>query len=185
MRVPDSRSVSTTDVAAARDARRQFEAVCIPFRADLHRFIFWLCRDRTLVEDVVQETLLRAWRSFSALADREAARPWLLTIARRELARLYERKHLDTVDIDRLTETDVGALQVKDAHDVQEMRQAMMQLEPSYREPLVLQVLFGYSTQEIAKHMELGVGAVLTRLYRARQMLRRQMRTHMRIEESC
>ena len=42
----------------------------------------------------------------------------------------------------------------------------------SYREPLVLQVLMGYSTEEIAQHMGLNVGAVLTRLFRARQQLR-------------
>ena len=44
-----------------------------------------------------------------------------------------------------------------------------------YREPLVLQVLFGYSTEEIAKHLDISVPAVLTRLFRARQVLRQQL----------
>ncbi len=64
----------------------------MPFRADVFRFVYWLCRDRALAEDVVQETLLRAWRSLDSLGDDQAARPWLLTIARRELARVFERK---------------------------------------------------------------------------------------------
>jgi RNA polymerase sigma-70 factor (ECF subfamily) len=51
----------------------------------------------------------------------------------------------------------------------------MLQLEDSYREPLVLQVLMGYSTEEIARHMGLNVGAVLTRLFRARQQLRQML----------
>ena len=175
MRMPDTRSTFTSDAANDADARRQFDGVCAPFRADLFRFLYWLCRDRSLAEDVMQETLLRAWRSFGSLEDHKAARPWLLTIARRELARVFERKRLETVDIDTLEVADQSALAVSDSHDVDEMRRAIMRLEPNYREPLMLQVLFGYSTEEIAKHMELNQQAVLTRLFRARQLLRLQL----------
>lgn len=48
----------------------------------------------------MQETFLRAWRSLDSLKDGESARSWLLTIARHERARLYERKRHPTVDID-------------------------------------------------------------------------------------
>ncbi len=123
----------------------------------------------------MQETLLRAWRSFDSLADRTAAKPWLLTIARRELARVFERKRLETVDIDALTDAEEATLSCSHSDDVEEMRRAIAQLEPGYREPLILQVLFGYSTEEIAEHMELSLSAVLTRLFRARQRLRRHM----------
>ena len=123
----------------------------------------------------MQETLLRAWRCFDSLVDRKAAKPWLLTIARRELARVFERKRPETVDIDALTAAEEATLVVRQSEDVEEMRRAIVQLEPGYREPLVLQVLFGYSTEEIAEHMELSLPAVLTRLFRARQHLRKQM----------
>ena len=142
---------------------------------DLYRFLFWLCHDRALAEDVMQETLLRAWRSFDSLADRKAAKPWLLTIARHELARVFERKRIPTVDIDSLPDMEEATLGVSHSDDIEEMRRAIMQLEPAYREPLILQVLFGYSTDEIANHMELSLSAVLTRLFRARQRLRRHM----------
>jgi RNA polymerase sigma-70 factor (ECF subfamily) len=55
------------------------------------------------------------------------------------------------------------------------MRAAIFRLEANYREPLMLQVLFGYSTEEIANQLEISVPAVLTRLYRARHLLRRKM----------
>jgi RNA polymerase sigma-70 factor (ECF subfamily) len=155
--------------------RGRFEALCMPFRADVFRFVYWLCRDRALAEDVVQETLLRAWRSLDSLGDEKAARPWLLTIARRELARVFERKRWPTVDIDAANEAQHEALAVNDQHEVEEMRTAIMQLDVIHREPLVLQVLLGYSTEEIAKHLEISVGAVLTRLFRARQVLRQQL----------
>lgn len=179
MRISDTRSPFGSDVIADSDQRRQFDALCMPFRVDLMRFLFWLCHDQALAEDVMQETLLRAWRSFDSLQDRGAAKAWLLTIARRELARVFERKRLETVDVDTLGDTEQDALAANDSgvdsHDVEHLRRAIMQLVPSYREPLILQVLFGYSTQEIARHMELGLPAVLTRLFRARQLLRRQM----------
>jgi RNA polymerase sigma-70 factor (ECF subfamily) len=55
------------------------------------------------------------------------------------------------------------------------MRQAILQLDVIHREPLVLQVLLGYSTEEIAEHLQISVAAVLTRLFRARQVLRQQL----------
>jgi RNA polymerase sigma-70 factor (ECF subfamily) len=134
-----------------------------------------LCRDRTLAEDVVQEALLRAWRSFDSLADEQAVRSWLLTIARRELARTFERRRLETVDIDTLAEPAADAVAVNDPHEVLEMRRAILQLELIYREPLMLQVLFGYSTSEIAAQLQLSVPAVLTRLFRAREALRNRL----------
>lgn len=165
--------------------RLRFEALCLPFRTDLLRFVYWLCRDRTLAEDVVQESLLRAWRSFDSLSDEQAARSWLLTIARRELARTFERRRLETVDIDTLTEPVAEAVAVNDPHEVLEMRRAILQLEEIYREPLMLQVLFGYSTNEIAQQLQLSVPAVLTRLFRARETLRKRMARDSTDKLSC
>lgn len=155
--------------------RGRFEALCMPFRADVFRFVYWLCRDRALAEDVVQETLLRAWRSLDSLGDEKAARPWLLTIARRELARVFERKRLPIVDIDAANEAEPDAMAVDDRHEVEEMRRAILKLDVVHREPLVLQVLLGYTTEEIARHLDISVAAVLTRLFRARQVLRQQL----------
>ncbi|HKE45793.1 MAG TPA: sigma-70 family RNA polymerase sigma factor [Steroidobacteraceae bacterium] len=154
------------------ERRRRFDALCAALRPDLFRFAFWLSRDRAIAEDVVQETLLRAWRAMDELRDEKAARQWLLTIVRREHARLYERKRLPTVDVDELIEREEPLLAAPDELAVQDVRRALFRLEESYREPLVLQVLMGYSTEEIAQHMGLKVGAVLTRLFRARHQLR-------------
>ena len=53
---------SVDESPAGLQSRQRFEALCLPFKADLYRFIFWLCRNRALTEDVMQETWLRAWR---------------------------------------------------------------------------------------------------------------------------
>ena len=152
--------------------RRRFEQLCGPLRADLYRFAFWLARDPGVAEDVVQETLLRAWRSLDSLAEDSAAKPWLLTIARREHARLHERKKLETIDVDALEAAGDPVLAARDELEPGDIRAAIMSLPEDYREPLVLQVLMGYSTDEIAQHLGLSSGAVLTRLCRARQKLR-------------
>lgn len=169
------RSIEVNQRVSQADARRRFAGMCAPFRADLYRFVFWLCRDRALTEDVLQETLLRAWKSIDSLADPAAVRPWLLTIARRELARMFERKRLPTVDIDALAESRDTGLSVSESHELEDMRRAIFKLDVAYREPLIMQVLLGFTTEEIARHLQLSTPAVLTRLFRARQVLRKQL----------
>ena len=68
---------------AESQKRARFQALCQALRPDLLRFAFWLARDRAVAEDVVQETLLRAWKAQDALLDAAAAKPWFLTIVRR------------------------------------------------------------------------------------------------------
>jgi RNA polymerase sigma-70 factor (ECF subfamily) len=155
--------------------QQRFEQLCAPLKGDVFRFLYWLCRDRSLAEDIMQETLLRAWKSFDSLSDEAAVKPWLLTIARRELARTYERKRLSLVDLDSASAADLEAFTVEDDHELSEMRRAILQLDIAHREPLVLQVLLGYSTEEIAQHLQISLPAVLTRLHRARHALRRKL----------
>ena len=157
------------------DARRRFGALCESLRPDLLRFAFWLARDRQLAEDVVQEAMLRAWKSYGALADEAKAKSWLLTIVRREFARSFERKRLEVSDLDALVAAEAEVLAAEDDEQLAAMRQALFRLDEEYREPLVLQVMMGYSTQEIADMMGLQQGAVLTRLFRARARLRHEL----------
>ena len=141
-------------------------------RPDLLRFAYWLARDRQVAEDVVQETLIRAWKSRDELKDPAAARPWLFTIVRREHARLFERKRLPTVDVDEVEALGDPALASDGGASVEDLRNAILRLPDEYREPLVLQVLGGLSTNEIAAELGLTQAAVLTRLFRARNRLR-------------
>jgi RNA polymerase sigma-70 factor (ECF subfamily) len=120
----------------------------------------------------VQESLLRAWRSREALKDPNAARPWLLTIVRREHARLYERKRLELVPLEDVAETHADPVSADAEDDLFALRHGIMKLPLEYREPLVLQVLGGFSTDEIAQELKLSSTAVLTRLFRARNKLR-------------
>jgi RNA polymerase sigma-70 factor, ECF subfamily len=166
--VPLSDTLKPGTGASAMPVERLFATL----RPELLRFAWWLARDRAVAEDVVQEALLRAWRSRDALKDPAAARGWLLTIVRREHARLYERKRLEITDLDEVIAAEDTQLATEN-DELVGLRLAMMQLPDEYRVPLVMQVLGGFSTDEIAKELTLSTPAVLTRLFRARNRLRR------------
>ncbi len=164
-----------TSSSNAGGRRQRFDRLVAVFHQDMYRYAAWLCRDKAIAEDVVQESMLRAWKSLDALRDDAAAKQWLLTIVRRENARYFERRRLETVDIDELSASQAALLAESPDEELNDLRQAIYELDDDYREPLVLQVLMGYSTKEIAATMGLKQGAVLTRLHRARQKLMDRM----------
>ena len=148
----------------------RFEALVHAFSNDLYRYAAWLCRDPHLAEELVQETFLRAWRSLDSLRDERAPKGWLITILRREHARACERyrPELDSeLNLDHLATSTSHS-----AADTLALRRAIGELTPKYSEPLLLQVLGGYRCDEIAELLDLSPGAVMTRLFRARQKLR-------------
>lgn len=163
--------------STAAERRHKFDRLVGVFHMDMYRYAAWLCRDKAIAEDVVQEALLRAWKSLDALREDAAAKQWLLTIVRRENARYFERRRLETVDIDNLTASQSALLAEAPNEELSDLREAIYELEDDYREPLVLQVLMGYSTNEIAELMNLKQGAVLTRLHRARLKLKDNVNT--------
>ncbi|MGH8597880.1 MAG: sigma-70 family RNA polymerase sigma factor, partial [Gammaproteobacteria bacterium] len=140
----------------------------------LYRYAFWLCRSREQAEDLVQETFARAWRAIDDLRDDRAARAWLMVTLRREHARTFERERPATTDID----PDTVPASYKDfdgSTDAWMLRRELAKLPIEYSEPLVLQVLGGYSGEEIASMLNLTAAAVSTRLFRARQQMRRAL----------
>lgn len=155
------------------DKQRKYEALVRAYHRDLFRYAYWLCKDKTIAEDLVQETCLRAWKSLDSLQDEKAAKSWLITILRRENARRFERKQFDLVDID-----DHGndAKVSDDPHHQQIWLQAqIMKLEVEYREPLFLQVIGGFSGEEIGEILDLNKNTVMTRLFRARNQLKEML----------
>jgi RNA polymerase sigma-70 factor (ECF subfamily) len=166
--VPDEAPVSSVGAPARDEVDSAFHAL----RPELLRFAFWLARDRSIAEDVVQEALLRAWRSRAELKDEAALRSWLLTIVRREHARLYERKRLEMTNLTHTMENDASFSAPDGDGELRELRLAILRLPDAYREPLVMQVFGGFTAEEIGRELAVSTSAVLTRLCRARRKLR-------------
>lgn len=146
----------------------RFEALVQAHSGDLYRFACWLCRDRCRAEDLVQETFLRAWRALDRLREEKAAKGWLFIILRREHARGHDRYTPPHEDIDPDEFSDDAVTSIEVLH----LRHALAQLPEDYREPLLLQVLGGFSGEEIAAIMSILPATVMTRLFRARQRMR-------------
>lgn len=148
-----------------------FESLTRAYSAELYRYAYWLCHDRFVAEDLLQETFMRAWRGWGGLRDSKAARSWLYTILRNEHARLYECKRFEIDEEQNLD--DLADTKSSVGYDSLELRDVLRTLPIGYREPLLLQVLGGFSCNEIAGMMNISAGAVMTRLTRARLMLRK------------
>jgi RNA polymerase sigma-70 factor (ECF subfamily) len=135
--------------------------------ADLYRYAFWLVRDRSRAEDIVQEALLRGWRAYPRLRAEVAAKRWLFSIVRNEYLRLVETSSRQPEYVPEIEIPDERA-----ADQGLEMREVLMSLPASYAEPLALQVLGGFTCAEIAAMIGATEGATMTRLTRARQALK-------------
>lgn len=153
--------------------RRRYELLVQHYHADVYRYGYWLCKDADIAQDLVQETFLRAWKSLDSLQDPAAAKAWLITILRRENARRFERKQFDyDDDAEQDNLADRNQSSAEQLCDNATVRRHMSALAEEYREPLVLQVIGGFSSDEIATMLQLNVNTVNTRLFRARNLLR-------------
>jgi len=114
---------------------------------------------------------MRAWASWDGLRDPGGTKAWLMTIVRNEVARRFSRSKGDA-RLDDVEEAQLPSIPSFEAGI--ETAQMVAQLPKTYRDPLLLQVLGGFSCAEIATLIGTSEGAVMTRLTRARQALRRQ-----------
>lgn len=151
---------------------REFELAVKTFTGDLYRFAFWLARDRHVAEDLVQECFQRAWTNWESLNDPLTLKKWLFTILRREFLRRLERKQFETVDLDGL---ELAAADTLGMDELYEVRQALASAPASLREPLLMQVLGGFTAEELAVLNDTTPGAIAVRLSRARQWLRQRL----------
>jgi RNA polymerase sigma-70 factor (ECF subfamily) len=155
------------------DKTIQFEKIVNAYSKDLYRYGIWLTKDAQIAEDLVQETFLRAWKALESLKDPNAVKSWLFTIYRRENARRFEKIRPETTPIDDVNVDKFAQLEDDFAKtEVIALRECLKELPGEYLEPLLLQVLGGYSCDEIGEIMDIKPGAVMTRVFRARKKLR-------------
>lgn len=154
--------------------KQKYQSLVTTYQGDLFRYAYWLTGDRQVAEDILQETFLRAWRAIDQLNEIKAAKSWLITILRRENARRFERKQLQLVDIDTEELVDHDS-DNESSQQQRQLRRAIMMLASEYREPLMLQIIAGFSGEEIAELLDLNKNTVMTRLFRAKNQLKLMM----------
>lgn len=152
--------------------KRKYALLIEAHSQDLYKYAMWLCKDKAMAEDVMQEAFLRAWKSLDSLREAKAAKGWLFTIFRREHARQFERKQLQYQELESLDTVADGQIGYDDRPEAFALRNALLRLPKDYREPLEMQVLGGFSCDEIADILNISSSAVMTRLFRARKKMR-------------
>ncbi|HSM13891.1 MAG TPA: sigma-70 family RNA polymerase sigma factor [Thermoanaerobaculia bacterium] len=170
---------------SAIDAR-EFERQALPFLDSLYNTAYRLARNAEDAEDLVQETYLKAYRSFEQFTPGTNLKAWLFRILKNTFINLYRKRQAAPQEGDfsvieegfegkvqpeatgRLPTPEEEALE----HALDEnVQRALDRLPPDYRMAVVLADLEGFSYKEIAEILEIPVGTVMSRLYRGRKRL--------------
>ncbi len=167
-------------VSDLHEGRRRFLALVAAVRPDLHRYCARMTGSIADGEDVVQETLARAYYALSELDALPPLRAWLFQIAHNRALdhlRRYDRRMGRSLDLVIDTAAS-AALDPEDALAADEaMRAAVSRfvaLAPAQRSCVILKDVLGHSLEEIAALLELSVPAVKAALHRGRERLREE-----------
>ncbi len=178
------------DTSAARPV--EFEDVVRPHLEYLYTLAVRLCGNRVAAEDTLQESLLRAFRGFPRLRNRERPRLWLTRILTRCHHDRWRAEHEpdDALSLDdetrfdlfdKITEEDPFPysdrvhLDFLELFDDVKIIEVLQQIHPAHRTALILAYVYEYKAREIAEITGTSVGTVLARLFRGRKQLEREL----------
>ncbi len=161
-------------------SRASFENEALPHIESLLRTAVRMSGDRGRAEDAVQETYLRAWRSFRTYQPETNCRAWLFRILLNVLKKAAGKKRHDPLAAAEDVETSGKVIPLfpkADGDETQDIMAAMNHLAPEFRDVLWLVVVEGLSYKETAQTLDIPMGTVMSRLYRARREIRRWLTT--------
>jgi RNA polymerase sigma factor (sigma-70 family) len=168
------------------ERRRRFEAQALPHLDAAVNLARWLTRSDADADDVVQDAMLRAFRAFDNLRG-DAVKPWLLAIVRNcwrtRAADRTRRGHVSLPEeamhsemmIDPAASPEIAAIRTDEGRKLDSI---IAELPEEFREVLILREMEDLSYREIAEIAGVPVGTVMSRLSRARVMLREQWLGH-------
>lgn len=143
----------------------------------LERALFFGARALTGREqdalDLVQDTLLRAWRSFGTYARDENLKAWLFTILRHAWTDRLRRARLEPANLD--PEIDVPSPAPPDEEISDELMRGLRSLSPAHQMLLLLRDIEGLSYKDVAESLGIPIGSVMSGLHHARRRLREKL----------
>lgn len=158
--------------ARGRD-EAEFQKQLLAVAPALQRFAISLAREQATAEDLVQETLLRAWRNRASYQHGTNLEAWTFTILR-NLFYSHRRKHREVQDDDGGYAARLITLPEQAGRlDLQDVQAALNRLAPMMRDALVLVTISNMTYEEVAVVLGCQVGTVKSRVWRARDQLTR------------
>ena len=162
----------------ASSRKEDFDRLALSHFREVRRVALRVCEDRETADDLVQETFLRAWRSFDRFERGTNCRAWLFRIffnVRSEYRRTQARQPL-VFSLDHVKESTLSA----EAHTpsnftLEEIKAVFVELPEAFRIAVLLSDVEGMRYREIADVLDSPVGTVMSRLSRGRQMLRAKL----------
>jgi RNA polymerase sigma-70 factor (ECF subfamily) len=178
--------------AASRAASADFRAEALPHMDAVFRFALRLSGNKDEAEDLVQETFLRAYRSWAQYTPGTQCKSWLFTICRNVFLRQRERGQRHEEIVSETVDRSAGALDVVNPVWVraveadpegdffrsivdEEVLLRIQELPEDYRTAVVLSDLEGFTYQEISEMTGVPVGTVKSRLFRGRRILQKAL----------
>ncbi|MEE9415137.1 MAG: sigma-70 family RNA polymerase sigma factor [Acidimicrobiales bacterium] len=166
-----------------QDRQKRFDTYVMPETEVLFRVAMSITRNRVDAEDLVQDTMLRAYRAVDRFDGRHP-RAWLLTIMRNAQINRVRRKRPELLRdpdtaMERLADSDADTLSVEDAvvdrvFDA-DVERALAGLSDKFIDVIEMVDLNGLSYQEAATALDVPVGTVMSRLHRARAKVRKSL----------
>jgi RNA polymerase sigma-70 factor (ECF subfamily) len=168
--------------------RQQFVNEAMQFAPQLYSAALRMTRNRSDAEDLVQETFLRAYRSFHTFAEGTNLRAWLFRILTNTYINTYRAKQRrvkenELADIDdlylyrRIADVDQAARSAEDTlfelFTDDEVKAALEELPEVFRLPVLLADVEEFSYKEIADMLDVPIGTVMSRLHRGRKQMQK------------
>ncbi|MFZ1864296.1 MAG: sigma-70 family RNA polymerase sigma factor [Polyangiales bacterium] len=151
---------------------QQYHQEILPCLPELSRTALRLTRGSALADDLVQETMARAWQARASFQPGTNARAWTHRILFNTYINHYRKKKRERLALEELR--GMSPSSTRPAHDGlgDEVVAALQALQPEFREAVELVDLRSLSYQDAAKRLACPVGTVMSRLHRGRRRLR-------------
>ena len=154
---------------AVSDALRNDLLASIP---NLRAFAVSLSGSSERADDLVQETLMKAWAKFDTFQEGTNLRAWLVTILRNEFYSQVRKRGREVEDAEGAYAARLASQPAQNGHmDLRDFREALIQLPADQREALILVGASGFSYEEAAEICDCAVGTIKSRVSRARTRL--------------
>ena len=191
-RAPEAGAAPERDPREVSDRARDasFAAEALPWIDDVYRFALSLTRDAADADDVVQDTFLRAYRSWHTYLPGSDCRRWLFTICRNAFLRSRERERhqvdLEDGDVEAIASVMVHVQAVRDGADgaltridlAPALSEALGQLHEPFRSAVILVDVEDQSYEAASEILGVPIGTVRSRLFRGRRILQEMLLTY-------